>query len=135
VQETVLEGRALHLDVVGKLELALESAPGDALIEHLAAVVLLDLLLALDGQRVLFRFERQFVLAEASDGYGDAIVVLAGAFDVVGRVARSGLKAVQHRKQPVETDGRAIEGSKVERTHGISSFERHAVIRRNGRTP
>ena len=39
VQETVLEGRALHLDVVGKLEAALERAGRDALVEHLAAVV------------------------------------------------------------------------------------------------
>ena len=121
---------ALDLDVVGKLEHALESASGDALVEHLADVLFLHLLLALDGQRVFLRLDRQLVLAEAGDGYGDAIVVLAGALDVVGRVARSGLKAVQHRKQPVEADGRAIEGSKIESSHGISSCERHAVVRR-----
>src|SRR4051812_33850574 len=135
VQETVLQRRALHLDVVGKLELALESAPRDALVEHLAGIVLLDLLLALNSQRVFLGLDQQLALAEACDGYGDAIVVLAGALDVVGRVARSGLKAVQHREQPVKADGRTIEGSKIESSHSISSYERHAVVRHLGRTP
>src|SRR5882757_10736993 len=52
VQESVLQRRALDLDVVGKLEDALERARRDALIEHLAAVLLvLQLLFALDRQR------------------------------------------------------------------------------------
>ena len=40
MQEAVLERGALDLDVVGELEDALESARRDALIEHLAAVLL-----------------------------------------------------------------------------------------------
>src|SRR6266481_4363382 len=60
VQESVLERRALDLDVVGKLEDALERAGRDALIEHLAAVLLvLRLFLAFDRQRVFLRFDRK----------------------------------------------------------------------------
>src|SRR6266566_2456164 len=55
VQESVLEGRTLDLDIVGKLEDALERASRDALIEHLAVVLLvLRLFLAFDRQRVFF---------------------------------------------------------------------------------
>ncbi len=39
MQETVLQRRALDLDVVGKLEDALERARRDALIERLAVVL------------------------------------------------------------------------------------------------
>src|SRR6185312_3123783 len=105
----------------GKLEDALKGARGDALIENFAVVLFRGLLFALDRQRVLFRLKRKFVFAETGDRDADAVIVLAGAFDVVGRVARGGLEAIQHRKQPVKTDGGTIEGSKIECTHGISS--------------
>src|SRR5262249_34563759 len=62
--------------------------------------------------------------------YRDAILVVAGAFDIVGRVTRCTVMSgglIEERKQPVKADGRAIEGSKIKRSHGISSFgERHA---------
>src|SRR5919198_2151009 len=123
VQESVLEGRALHLDVVGKLEDALERTSRDALIEHLAVVLLvLRLFLAFDRQLVFFRFDRKFVLAKAGHSHRDAVGVLAGPLDVVGRIARSGLEAVEHGEEPVETDGRTIEGSKIESSHGITSL-------------
>src|SRR5262249_37441957 len=100
----------------------------DALVEHLTAVLLvLHLLLALDGQGVLLGLERQLVLGEPGHGDRDAISVISGTLDIVGRVARSGLEAVEHGEQPVETDGRTIEGSKIESSHGITSkFERNA---------
>src|SRR5204863_7059928 len=123
VQEPVFEGRALHLDVIGELEDTLERARRDALVEHLTAVlVVLDMLLALDGQGVLLGFDRELVLAEAGNRYRDAIGVFAGALDIVGRIAGSGLEAVEHGEQPVETDGRTIEGSKIESSHGITSL-------------
>src|SRR5215470_13557323 len=54
VQETVLERRRADLDMVGELEHALERTRRDALVEHLALVVLgLRLLLALDRQHTL----------------------------------------------------------------------------------
>ncbi len=106
VQETVLEGSALHLDVVGKLEDALERPRRDALIEHLTALLfVLHLLLALDRQRVFLRLDRKVVLAEAGYGHGDAVGGVAGALDVIGRVAGSGFEAVQHGEKTVEADG------------------------------
>src|SRR5205823_10238524 len=134
VQESVLEARALDLDVVGELEDALERARRNALIEHLVAVLLvLRVLLAFDGQRVFLRFDRELVLAEAGHRHRDPIGVLAGPLDVVGRIARSGLGAVKHREKPVETDGRTIEGSKIESSHGITSLlSEMQMVRPNG---
>src|SRR5262249_28384408 len=52
VQESVLEGGAFDLDVVGKLEDALERARRDALIEHLTVVLLvLRLVLSFGSSR------------------------------------------------------------------------------------
>src|SRR5262249_51369382 len=74
VQEPVLEGRTLDLDVVGKLEDALERARRDAPIEDVAAVLLvLRLLLALDRQGVFLRLDRQLMLAKASHRHRDAV--------------------------------------------------------------
>src|SRR5262245_6810541 len=136
VQESVLEARALHLDVVGKLEDALERAGRDALIEHLTdGLLVLRLFLAFDRQRVFLRFDRKLVLAEAGHRHRDAVGILAGPLDVVGRIARSGLEAVEHGEQSVETDGRTIEGSKIESSHGITSLlSEMQMVRPRGRT-
>src|SRR5215471_1924121 len=134
VQQAVLEAGVLDLDMVGQLEDALKGAGGDALIEYLAVLLFLGLLGALDRQRVLFRLDRQLVLAEAGNGNGYAVVVLTGALDVVRRVARRGFEAIKHRKQAVKADGGTVKGCKIERSHGISSIvERHAVVRRMAR--
>ena len=61
MEQAVLQARALHLDVVGELEAALEGARGDAAIEHLAAFLGLCFLLALDGQGVLLGLDREVV--------------------------------------------------------------------------
>ena len=59
VEEAVLKARALHLDMVGELEAALEGARGDAAIEHFVALgVVLGLLLALDGEGVFLGLDR-----------------------------------------------------------------------------
>ena len=59
---------ALDLDVVGELEHALERARRDALIEHLALLLVgLGLLVAADRQRVLLGHDRQLGLGEAGD--------------------------------------------------------------------
>src|ERR1700737_2915491 len=106
VQEAVLERRTLDLDVVGELEDALESTRRDALIKHLAGLLLvLGLFLALDRQRVFLRLDRKVLLAEAGDCNRDAVGVLARALDVVGRIARSAVEAIEHGEQPVEADG------------------------------
>src|SRR5262245_8326261 len=105
VQQSVLEARALDLHMVGKLEDALEGASGNALIEHFAVLFFLSLLGALDRQGVFFRFDREFVLAEAGNRDSDAVIVLTSPLDVVGRVAWSGLESIEHGKEPIEADG------------------------------
>ena len=116
VQEAVLERGALHFDMLGELERALEGAGRDALIEHVTFVLFgLGLLLALDRQHVFLRYDRNFGFGKAGDRNRDAIGILAGAFDVVGRIARRARfvagDIVEHGKQPVETDGRTIKRS------------------------
>src|SRR5262249_28785716 len=81
--------------------------------------------------------DRDVVLGKACDGERDAVGVLAGPLDVIGRIGRACVEArdlVEHREQPVESDGGTIEGSKIERTHGISSLSDMRWVRRNGRT-
>src|SRR5262245_54408221 len=79
MEEAVLERRAPDLDVLGELKDALECARRDALVEHLAFLLLgLGLLLTLDRQRVLFRLDRDVGIRETGDRYGDTIGVLAG---------------------------------------------------------
>src|SRR5262245_12177688 len=136
MQEPVRELRAGDLDVVGKLEAALERAGRDALIEHLTLLlVTLFLLLAADRERVFLRFDGQVVLGEARNRNRDAIGVLAGPLDVVGRVTRGRFSdAIEHREQTVEADGGTIKGSKIESSHGISSIKRHADGPPEGRT-
>ena len=86
VKQAILQRSALHLDVVGELEATLESALGDAAVQDFGLLRALVLgLLGLDGQRVLARLDRELILAKAGNGHGDAIGVLAGSLDVVGR--------------------------------------------------
>ena len=127
-------------DVVGELEAALERTRGDALIEDFALVgfALLDGPLR-RGRSGCFPASRsRFVFGEAGDRDRDAIVVFAGALDVVGRVGRRRLDAgvlIQHREEPVETDGRTIER---ERSHKfalhILLMKRHEQRAPNGDT-
>jgi len=58
VQQTVLEVRALDLDMVGELEHTLERTRPRCLIEHVTAFLfILGVFLAADRQRVLFRYD------------------------------------------------------------------------------
>src|SRR6202049_1843257 len=89
VQEPVLEAGTLDLYVVGELEATFEVPRGDALVEHVAALLLVvGLLLASAPQCVLLCFYREISVSEAGDRNRDAIVVLAGPGDVVRRIAR-----------------------------------------------
>src|SRR5262249_47439150 len=125
VKQAVLQAGTLDLDVIGELEPALERARGNALVEHLAGLLGLDLLFAADRQRAFLDLQRQVGLGEPRDRKRDAIRVLARPLDIVGRIAGRAVYAcdlVEERKQPVETDGGTIEGSKIECTHGMTSL-------------
>src|SRR5690606_24400039 len=86
VQKAVVEIGALHFDVVGKLEAALERAGRDApMQEHTLLIV--GLLVAGYDQGLLFDLDLEFIFGEAGDRHGDAVLVVAETLDVVGRVA------------------------------------------------
>src|SRR5262245_11111601 len=125
MEQAVLDAGALHLDVIGELETALEVARGDAAVQELA-LLLLGLLGAGDGERLLLDVDAELVLAEAGHRHGNAVLVIAEPLDVVRRVARRGLVEPGHRveqvEQAVEADGGAIEGGKIDGSHHRSSF-------------
>src|SRR5215216_996925 len=106
VQKPVLQARALDLDMVSELEATFEVPRGDALVEHVSALLLVVSLLAADPQRVLLHLDRKISVGEAGDGDRDVIGVLAGALDIVRRIARCGAfhpaDLVEHGEQPVE---------------------------------
>ena len=92
--------------MVSELEHALECARRNALIQDVTAIVLgLGLLLALDRQRVFLRLNGKLVFGKAGHRNGNSIGVLAGALDVVGRVTGLRLEAIEHREEPIKTNG------------------------------
>ncbi|CVI63557.1 hypothetical protein AGR9A_Lc40478 [Agrobacterium salinitolerans str. Hayward 0363] len=123
VEEAVLQGSGLDLDMVGKLEATLESARGDTAIKKLPfRGFLIRGFLGFHSQRIGAGFDAEFVLIETGDGHGDAIGVLAGPLDIVGRIGLGlfGLaESVKHREKTVEADGGTIEGGKINVTHGV----------------
>ena len=121
MEQAVLERGVLHRDEIGELEGALEGARGDAAIQHLGLVlaVLIGGLLALDRQGVFLGDDRKLVLREAGNRNGDAVGVLAGALDVVGRIAGAavGGRLVEQREEAVEADGGTIKRGEIVGTH------------------
>ena len=81
-----------HADVVGEVEAALERAGGDAAVEIDAAFVLAGFLRG-DDQRVFADFDGEVFVGEAGDGDRDALRVIGGLLDVVGRVGRCAVGA------------------------------------------
>ncbi|CCB63979.1 conserved protein of unknown function [Hyphomicrobium sp. MC1] len=124
VQEAVLEFGARHIDVVGKLEAALERAGGNAAVKVGFAFGVSGLL-AGDRKGLLFDLDLQLVLGEASNSERDPVGVLAGAFDVIRRVGGFAIEAygaIERLEQAVETDSRTVKGGKFSVSHDISSM-------------
>ena len=116
--------------VVGELEAALEGAGGDAAVQDRGLVLGLRLAAGHDELAVA-GLDRELVLGEAGHREGDAVGILAGLLDVVGRV---GVRAdvgrhhlVEDRREPVEADGRTVERSEIKVTHGASSKKRYGL--------
>src|SRR5262245_17810149 len=125
MQQAVLHSGTLDHDVIGELEPALEASRGDAAMKK-GGVLMLRALLAANGKGVLLHLNGEVALAEASNGHADAILVLADARDIVGRVAR-GLavktgERIEQRAEPVEADSGAIKWGKIEVPHDTSSL-------------
>ena len=119
-QQTVGKIGAFDADEVRQLETALETAIGDADVEHLALGAVLALA-ALDHQQVLVRGDVEVFGPEARDRQGDAVGIVAAALDVVRRVvvaAAGGADLVLEQvEQAVETDRGAAIGSEIETVH------------------
>ena len=113
MEQPVAKLGALHLDEVGQLEAALEGPRGDAAVKNLAAVLFgVLVLLALDRQHVAVRLDRDVLVGKARYGHRDAIGIVAGALDIVGRIALAAFRLrerIKHREEPVEADGGTVE--------------------------
>ena len=87
MKQAVLQRSGLDFHVVGQLEAALEGALGDAAIQDTGfRSACFFALLALDGQRVLARFDRKFAFVKTGNGHGDPVGAFAGPLDIVGRI-------------------------------------------------
>ncbi len=113
--------------MVGQREAALERAGRNAAVDVIrAAVLALLALLAADDQHVLLGGDVDLVRLEAGDRQLDAIIVVAKLDQVERRIiflALAGAAVLEHVEQPVEADGGAPIGRKVESTtHVLSSI-------------
>src|SRR5690348_2874155 len=119
MEQAILELGALDLDMLGQLELALESAPGDALMQigGLGRIFAL----AGDGQHAIGDFDAEILFRKAGGGDGDAIIILVAALDIVGRVAAlRGVGILEQVEKTVEADSGTIE-RRIIQTHGTTS--------------
>jgi len=124
MQQAVLERGVLHGHEVGQLEHTLEGSRRDAAVKHFGIFlgILVGDFLALDRQRVFLGDDRKLALRKAGNCNADAIGVLAGALDIIGRVAGAAVGGglVEQLEETVEADRGTIEGGKVKGTHESS---------------
>ncbi len=134
MQQPVFEARTCHLDVIGKLETALERARGDAVMQIPRLFAFAAGNAAADHQDVGLHRHLQVVLLEPGHGHADAIGVIAQLFDIIGRKLGRGvpvLRLVEQAVEAVEPDAGAKQGRKVESSHVISSIEQYALWARH----
>ena len=112
MQQAILQVGALDDDVIGEHEPALERAGGDAAIQHITLLALTGDA-AGDHQGVLLHGQLEILGAEAGHRHGQAVGVVAGLLDVVGRVGRrlgAGHRSVHQAGHAVEADGGTEQG-------------------------
>src|ERR1700761_7357767 len=121
MQQAGLQPGAPDHDMLGKLELARETAPGDALVQEGGLLTVFTG--AGDGEDIVLDLDAEVFLGEAGDGDGDAVIVLVASLDVVGGITGGGGLGLQKIQQPVITDSGAEKRGIVE-THGSTSLKR-----------
>jgi hypothetical protein len=84
LEQAVLERSCLNLDMVGKAEVPLEAARGDAL-ENIVFLVVV-ILLARNRQTVLLKREGDLVRSEAGESDRNPVALIAGTRDVLRRI-------------------------------------------------
>jgi hypothetical protein len=85
LEQAVVKGRVLDLDVVCQVELALEVTGRDTPAKELAFGFLG--LAAFNGDDVLLCSDRDFIRRETRDRQRDLVTVFGQPFDVIGRIA------------------------------------------------
>ena len=104
-----------HFHVIGKLEAALKIAGRNALVQIFRLFILLFSLLAGDREGVALHFKIDVGGAEARDGNGNTVLIIANALNIVGPLGR-GLKIggiIKHPGEVLKTDAGAIKRSKI----------------------
>ena len=75
--------------MLGKLELALKGAAGNALMQIGRLGGGLGFALAFHGQDAIANLDAEILFGETGHRQGDAIMVFVAALDIVGRIARA----------------------------------------------
>jgi hypothetical protein len=110
LEQAVLERSCLNLDMVGKAEVPLEAARGDALENVVFLVVVI--LLAGDRQTVLVKRDGDLVRSKARESDRNSIALFAGTRDVVRRIGvlNVGDLSVEEVEHAIEANGRPPQG-------------------------
>ena len=107
MEQSVFKGCVLHLHMVFKTEAPLEGARGNAAMEKFGILLFLGLFAA-HGEVVFLDFDVEIIVAESGHRHGNAVVVLALSFDIVGRVGRriaaDRIHGVDQGCKPVKAD-------------------------------
>ena len=126
VQHPVFVAGTIDADVIGQCETAFKGAGGDATVQVGAALILCRFAGG-DMERAILHLDREFIGGEARHGDRDAIGILGGLFDVVGRIGRLGDICGQHAihqiGDAVKTDRGTVQRSEINGSHGSSFFK------------
>ena len=122
MQQAVLQIGAIDHDMVSKHKAPLERPASDAAIQHLGLIGLSGDA-AGDQQGVFLDGQLDIIRPKASNGHGEPIALLAGLFDVVGRIGLVGRRSgVDLPRQPVKADGGAKQRRQIHGVHGLVTF-------------
>src|SRR6266566_7600607 len=113
LEQAIVEGGALHLHVIRKIELSFELSGRNASVEEFTLG--LFGLAAFDGDDVLLGRDRNLIGRETGNRHRDLVAILGKPFDVVRRVAVLGgaLGCFNEVKEAIEADGRSEERREV----------------------
>src|SRR5690554_4165781 len=117
MEKAVFQMGAFHFNMLCKLEAALKAASCNATMEighifRLGAA-------ASNGKHILLYLDLKIGFAKTCDRHRNAIPVLAGSLDIVGRIAeaRVARHGIEQRLELIKANGRTVKGGKIEIPH------------------
>ena len=126
MQHAVFMDRPGDAHMIGQRKAAVKGAGGDAAMQ-VGLVLGLGRLAGGDLQGAILDLDAEFLGREACDGDRDAIGIIGGLFDVVGRVGRlgdiGGKHAIHQIGDAVKTDRGTVQRSEINGSHGSSFFK------------